>query len=766
MQLLRDRISWLESTCSALKSQLPRSAGHGSGSGSAVTAAAVDTTRSNVVDETVDGAASGTGETPLQSLGPDETTIEPAMLYDLFDRYPGRVSVLLLDVRSRSEYAAERLMDRNVVCIDPIILRQGSTSAMLQDALVVSPAHELKLFRSKSLFDLVVVYDENSEVETPAMRILLHALYSPSEWETPLWRRPLILKGGLAAWRRLLIDTHKPGEAAFACRVPLSSSTLSPLHTRRGDDGFIEINEEEERLWLEALQREREYYDAEQQQSPPVATVAMGSPTLSSSALSLRQYHRKQSIINPSQYDGTYEPSTYSAPDETASYNGTGESTPNSGAGSHQGPRPDDYPRNFVDFFQRPASAQRSRGGYGGQSFDSSNAVLPAVIPSHYMPSPHDPGYPPPAPANAGPATSSTAPAASRAVLEYPRPGSRGDLTYPSPLSEPVRLGTAQKTPIPAVVMPRVKVGLRNLGNTCYMNSVLQCLNAVPELVAYFSSRKYTADINTQNPLGYKGLLANAWYLLVRALNDARRSAISPDQFRAVIGRVQPRFREAEQQDALEFLAFFLDGLHEDLNMAASRSRLRDLTPEEEAHRERMDPQKVAQIEWIRYTHRSASLVVNEFQGQYASRLRCRRCGAQSTTYTPLGYLSLPLTAATPGGVCTLTSCMREFSKDEVLRGDDGWHCPQCQRTVEADKTIKISRLPTTLVVHLKRFRARGFSHDKLNVPVHFPLRDLSVEPCMLPGVAAGTGPEQTYELFGVVNHYGTMEGGHCKWRV
>ncbi|XP_072955220.1 ubiquitin carboxyl-terminal hydrolase 5 [Typha angustifolia] len=181
--------------------------------------------------------------------------------------------------------------------------------------------------------------------------------------------------------------------------------------------------------------------------------------------------------------------------------------------------------------------------------------------------------------------------------------------------------------------------GLLNLGNTCFMNSAIQCLVHTPEFARYFRE-DYRQEINRQNPFGMVGELALAFGELLRKLWAPGRSPVSPRPFKTKLARFAPQFSGYNQHDSQELLAFLLDGLHEDLNRVKNKHYTKtkdaDGRPDEE----------VADEYWANHIARNDSIIVDVCQGQYKSTLVCPVCGKVSVTFDPFMYLSLPLQSA------------------------------------------------------------------------------------------------------------------------
>jgi ubiquitin carboxyl-terminal hydrolase 8 len=200
---------------------------------------------------------------------------------------------------------------------------------------------------------------------------------------------------------------------------------------------------------------------------------------------------------------------------------------------------------------------------------------------------------------------------------------------------------------------------------------------------------------------------------------------VSPVTFREAITRFAPAFRGYDQHDAQEFLAFLLDGLHEDLNHVVHKPPPVEMTPAREHELETLSQQIASVKEWSIYRQRNDSLIVDWFQGQFRNKMSCLTCGkvsltglarghvltlAQtSTTYNAFMYLSLPIPAHNRGAKVTLHQCLDAFVREEVMDKADMWHCPACKKMRKASKRLTISRLPQ---VSLSRGVLALFSAD------------------------------------------------------
>ena len=289
--------------------------------------------------------------------------------------------------------------------------------------------------------------------------------------------------------------------------------------------------------------------------------------------------------------------------------------------------------------------------------------------------------------------------------------------------------------------------GLKNLGNTCFMNSILQCLSATYPLAEYFITLRFIQHVNPVNPLGMGGELAEEFAFLTQALWRGNYKSIAPKDFKRVLSKFAPQFSGSQQHDSQEFLAFLLDGLHEDLNKVLKKEYI------QEQDNTGVPDNRAAHISWENHLKRNDSIIVDLFQGQFKSTLTCLQCGCTSVTFEAFMYLSVPIPSPTD---VSLLDCVRHFTKAERVSGSNSWFCVRCKTHRESAKQLEIWRLPPVLLIHLKRFSYVGKWKQKLDTSVNFPISSLDLSPMTL-----GPLKPPPYQLFAVSNHSGTLDGGH-----
>ncbi|XP_038154331.1 ubiquitin carboxyl-terminal hydrolase 11 [Cyprinodon tularosa] len=179
--------------------------------------------------------------------------------------------------------------------------------------------------------------------------------------------------------------------------------------------------------------------------------------------------------------------------------------------------------------------------------------------------------------------------------------------------------------------------GLTNLGNTCFMNSALQCLSNTPPLTEYFLQSSYLDELNFTNPLGMKGEIAEAYADIIKQMWSGRHYSVVPRVFKTKVGHFASQFLGYQQHDSQELLSFLLDGLHEDLNRVKNKEyiELRDADGRPD--------QEVAEEAWRNHLRRNDSVIVDTFHGLFKSTLVCPECNKVSVTFDPFCYLSVPL---------------------------------------------------------------------------------------------------------------------------
>ncbi|KAF4653276.1 ubiquitin-specific protease doa4 [Perkinsus chesapeaki] len=304
-------------------------------------------------------------------------------------------------------------------------------------------------------------------------------------------------------------------------------------------------------------------------------------------------------------------------------------------------------------------------------------------------------------------------------------------------------------------------VGLVNLGSTCYMNAVIQCLHAILPLVTYLLGGEH--ELNETNPLGTGGDIFQSFARLLSSMRLASSlEAIVPREFKKAIDNHMVAFKGTGiQHDAAEFATALLDKLHEDLNRAAMSSGEPPETPEctiEMSEEKGID--RIAAEFWKAQLAKNQSIIVDLFQGQMRSVFKCSSCGHSRVVFEAFNSLILPVEDFRGKPLTDIYDCLREFARPSDLSGDNGWYCAKCSSLSDSTCNTTLWKLPGILMVQLRRFKQLSPTRwSKSSHHVHYPTK----EPLNLEKFVSRSHQRDapTYRLLGVLRHKGLMSGGH-----
>jgi len=186
-------------------------------------------------------------------------------------------------------------------------------------------------------------------------------------------------------------------------------------------------------------------------------------------------------------------------------------------------------------------------------------------------------------------------------------------------------------------------VGIRNLGNTCFMASALQCLVHIPPLRDFFLYGEYIKDGKACREITKrKGPdLAKPFAKVVEEMFNSRYTVVHPSGLKRAVGRYNPMFTGFQQHDSQEFLSCLLEGLHEELNIASNQASPTLPTAGESWAQSGSSTAEEARDALVEYTARQSSRVNDIFAGLYISSWSCALCGHTQRRFEPFKLVSL-----------------------------------------------------------------------------------------------------------------------------
>ncbi|XP_051491017.1 ubiquitin carboxyl-terminal hydrolase 36 isoform X2 [Apus apus] len=264
----------------------------------------------------------------------------------------------------------------------------------------------------------------------------------------------------------------------------------------------------------------------------------------------------------------------------------------------------------------------------------------------------------------------------------------------------------------------RVGAGLHNLGNTCFLNSTVQCLTYTPPLANYLLSKEHSRSCGQG---GFCMLCVMQNHTIQAFANSG--NAIKPVSFIRDLKKIARHIHFGRQEDAHEFLRYTID--------AMQKACLNGCT--------KLDRQTQA-----------TTLVHQIFGGYLRSRVKCSVCKTVSDTYDPFLDLALEIRHA-----ANIVRALELFVRPDVLGGENAYMCAKCKKKVTASKRFTIHRASNVLTLSLKRFA--DFGGGKITKDVGYP-ELLNVRPYM----SQNNGDAVMYGLYAVLVHSGySCHAGH-----
>ena len=298
-------------------------------------------------------------------------------------------------------------------------------------------------------------------------------------------------------------------------------------------------------------------------------------------------------------------------------------------------------------------------------------------------------------------------------------------------------------------------VGIQNMGNTCYCNSIIQLLRMCPEWNTFcLTNSTVIRESNQQHILmEYKDIITSLW-------SNYKPAYVRPNKFiselkKVVKGTVYEMFGFPIPNDSHEFLIYLLDNFHEALKVNIEYNEIIPNTMCDKA-----------QNGWNKFISKNNSEIVHIFFGMIRKTIYCTNCNNNTYQWEVFNSLKIPCEGDT----------FMEWIKNELKESDiEEYQCDNCYKLYKKRYPAKIYshiwKLPRSLFITIRRFNPNGSKNMKIcpyngdNIRYSEFFAEESNDP----------SKHWTYEIKGICDHHGSHMGGHyntqCKhvnewWKI
>jgi ubiquitin C-terminal hydrolase len=292
------------------------------------------------------------------------------------------------------------------------------------------------------------------------------------------------------------------------------------------------------------------------------------------------------------------------------------------------------------------------------------------------------------------------------------------------------------------------KCGLVNLGNTCFINSLLQILLVMPDINNLLNDKSYIKRLNNN----INSHLLIEWDSLREDMLKCTTGLISPMRFLSVIHNIskiknKPVFSGFQQNDIQEFLLFIIDCFH----LALKKNITINIVGNSQNKQDELAIQCYSIIKQM--YENDYSEIFEMFHGIHVSQISSENDELISTSPEIFYSIDLPLPPSHNKNV-SLEDCFDLYTSSEILDGDNMYFNETIGEKMIAKKNILFWSLPKILIIDIKRFNSKAI---KLQQLLQFPLENANLSKYVI-----GYNSDQyIYDLIGVCNHGGCTSGGH-----
>lgn len=331
--------------------------------------------------------------------------------------------------------------------------------------------------------------------------------------------------------------------------------------------------------------------------------------------------------------------------------------------------------------------------------------------------------------------------------------------------------------------------GIRNHGNECFINASLQCLSASPFIIDFINNYSIEDEtlINIINKFNLGQYEANEMknkcsiiisqnknnlsivenkilqqlsnnsldiyvYItfkeIIKNLTNKSDSIINNSSFISILKEISKHtgfdhLFTGEQNDPHEFMAFLLDILH--------KSKKSNVTVTIPDNFEDLDIYYKLYLKNLKSRYENDySLFVKNFYYYILNCVECYKCKNKSYDVCPSDIMCVSI--PTSNADINIYDCIHEMFKVELI----DYKCEKCQNTINNRIEKKLLSKPKTIIIKIKRYVNDNFMNRLIKVNNMIPYPEIM----NLKSYICGEGPHN-YELYGVINHTGTMQGGH-----